>query len=347
MSDRRDLTPAEAKRRYLDHRRTEASESSIESWEYRLKLFVEWADEQPDVETMRDLDGWRLDEYENYRRGTGVSASTLNSEMQTLKNWLEYLSRIEVVGDDLPEKVHVPEIPDGEESNDEMLDPSVATSLISMYRDDPQRRGTSKHVLLELLWFTGARLGSIRALDLGDYHSDEQYVEFRHRPETDTPLKNDSDGERAVGLPRSVCDVVDEYLAHHRTDAYEHGRQPLLSSTQGRPKQNTVRVWCYIATQPCLYRDCPHGYERDSCQYVHVHHASKCPSSVSPHRVRTGSITWQRDCGLPAEIVAKRVNATLEVIESYYDKATERERLERRRRPYIEHLDLEPDDPDE
>jgi site-specific recombinase XerD len=343
MTDAPDLSPREARKRYLDHRRTGASESSIKSWSYRLKLFIEWA-EARGIETIRELDGWTLDEWENHRRGDGVSASTLNSEMQTLKNWLEYLARIDVVESDLPEKVHVPPVPDGEESSDEMLEHDVAQSLISSYRETLERRATVHHALLEVLWYTGARLGGVRALDLDDYHSEERYVEFRHRPDTDTPLKNDSDGERAVGLPETVCEVLDGYIRQYRVDAYENGRQPLLTTSTGRPSENTVRVWCYLATQPCLYRECPHGRNRDTCEYIHVHQASKCPSSVSPHPVRTGSITWQRDCGLPAEIVAQRVNATLETIEKYYDKANERERLERRRRPYIANLQFHPED---
>jgi site-specific recombinase XerD len=335
----RDLTPREAMNRYLDHRTTEASESSIKSYRYRLKLFDEWCEEN-EICTVSALDGWVLDQYETYRRGCDLSPATLNGEMQTLKNWMEYLSRVEVVDEDLPEKVHVPQVSKEQESNDEMLEPERAFQILQSYRNDPVRYGSKEHALLELLWFTGARMGSIRALDLEDYHSDDQFLEFRHRPETGTPLKNDRSGERAVGLPETVCDVVDTYISENRDDAYENGRQPLFGSSQGRPAKNTIRVWCYMATQPCLHLSCPHGEERDECSFVHFHHASKCPSSVSPHRIRTGSITWQRDCGLPAEIVAERVNATLEVIERYYDKASERERLERRRRPYLDNLQL-------
>lgn len=335
------MSPQDARDRYLNHRRTDASKSSVKSWHYRLKHFVEWADDEGDIEDMRDLDGWTIDEYETHRRSAGVSTVTLNSEMQTFKNWLEYLARIEVVDEDLPEKVHVPKVPDSEESNDELLEQSEAFALIQMFRETPERRGTDKHALLELLWFTGCRVGAARGLDLRDYHSDEQYVEFHHRPGSDTPLKNDSDGERAVGLPEAVCDVLDEYVEQYRIDAHDGGRQPLFTTVQGRPAENTIRTWSYLATQPCLHEQCPHGKERDTCEFVHVHHASKCPSSLSPHRVRTGSITWQRDMGLPAEVVAERVNATLEVIESYYDKATARQRLEQRRRPYIENLQLE------
>ncbi|WP_225334928.1 tyrosine-type recombinase/integrase [Halomicrobium urmianum] len=338
-----DLSPREARDRYLDHRKVEAADASVKSWKYRLKHFVEWAEEQQ-IESMGDLTGWYLDEYETFRRGHDVSPSTLNGEMQTLKNWLEYLARIDVVPESLPEKVHVPSIPDGEESNDEMLDPEDARVLLQTLRSDPDHYGTVKHALLELLWFTGARIGAIRGLDLRDYHSDERFVVFHHRPESDTPLKNDSNGERAVGLPEVVCEVLDYYIKHHREGSHDDaGRKPLFTTTQGRASENTLRVWTYLATQPCLHSPCPHGKERETCEHLHIHEASKCPSSLSPHRVRTGSITWQRDCNLPAEIVSERVNATLEVIESYYDQATERERLEKRRRPYIDYLDLDPE----
>lgn len=343
--DAPDMSPREARERYLNHRRADASESSVRSWYYRLKRFVEWAEEQG-VETMDEVSGWTLDEYETHRRGQSISSSTLNSEMQTLKNWMEYLARIGVVDETIPEKVHVPEIPEGEESNDEMLEHGTAIALITNYRNSPGQYGSTNHALLELLWFTGARVGSVQALDLRDYSSEDQYVMFKHRPDTGTPLKNNKRGERAVGLPRTVCDVLDRYIAQNRTDAHDDaGRQPLFTTAQGRPAENTYRVWSYLATQPCLFRDCPHGKQRDTCEYVHVHHASKCPSSVSPHRIRTGSITWQRDCGIPAEIVAKRVNASLEVIEDYYDKASELQRLENRRRAYVENLELDfPDD---
>lgn len=329
--------------RYLNQRKTETSDETIRGYRYRLRQFVHWC-ESENIERMSELDGWTLDQYENYRRGEGLASATLTSEMQTLRQWLEYLARIEVIDDDLPEKVHVPIIPDGEESNDEMLSQAVAEQLIGMFRSHPDRYASTEHVVLELFWFTGARLGSIRSLDMGDYHSDEEFVEFHHRPETDTPLKNATGGERAVGLPPKVCDIVDEYIRHNRSDTHDDaGRSPLITSSRGRPDQNTNRVWCYLATQPCLYRECPHGNERDSCEYLDIHHASKCPSSMSPHRVRTGSITWQLDSGIPPEVVSERVNATLEVIESHYDKATKRERLERRRRPYIQDLQFDSD----
>lgn len=100
-----------------------------------------------------------------------------------------------------------------------------------------------------------------------------------------------------------------------------------------------MRVWSYQATQPCLHSPCPHGREREDCQYTERPHASKCPSSRSPHKIRIGSITWQLNIGFPPEVVAERVNASIEVIEQHYDKESPHERMEQRRRKYISNME--------
>jgi hypothetical protein len=105
-----------------------------------------------------------------------------------------------------------------------------------------------------------------------------------------------------------------------------------------------MRAWSYLATEPCLHSPCPHDRERASCEYVNYTHASKCPSSRSPHQIRRGSITWQLDLGIPPAVVAERVNASTDVIKLHYDAASPRERMERRRRPFIDNLDID-DDP--
>jgi hypothetical protein len=145
-----------------------------------------------------------------------------------------------------------------------------------------------------------------------------------------------------------VCDVVDEYLAGERHDVYDdYGREPLLASTVGRPSTNAVRAWTYLATVPCLYTECPHGNERATCEYVDYNHASKCPSSRSPHQVRTGSITWQRNRGVPADVVSRRVNSSVRVIEEHYDKPNEIEEMEKRRRQFLDRLDFDGQDSDD
>jgi hypothetical protein len=136
--------------------------------------------------------------------------------------------------------------------------------------------------------------------------------------------------------------VVQAYVDGDRFDVRDDAsRQPLFASRRGRPTANTFRNWTYIATQPCLHAPCPHGKERVACEFTKYNHASKCPSSRSPHQIRTGSIGWQLDKGLPAEIVAERVNATVRTIREHYDKIGRVERMERRRRHYMGDLEFE------
>ncbi len=114
-----------------DRPRRQCQAPLVQNVSVSAEALVEWAEER-DITAMRELTGWKLDEYETFRRGSDVSPATLNGEMQTLKNWLEYLARIDVVDEDLPEKVHVPTIPDGEESNDEMLEPEAAKNCFEL-----------------------------------------------------------------------------------------------------------------------------------------------------------------------------------------------------------------------
>jgi site-specific recombinase XerD len=337
-----DLSPRKAVERYLRRRRADATEATVKAWKYRLKLFVEWI-EGIGIERVEQIRPYDLDEYYELRSGA-VAVTTLEGEMWTLKKFIEYLEQLDAIDDGLAEAVRIPDLDDSERSNDAVLEPDDALPLIQYYRNSESDRATRAHVFLELAWYTGARQGGIRALDLRDVRADENYLSINHRPDTGTPLKNKEDGERPIAVPPEVIEVLQEYIRDHRYDVHDdHGRQPLLSSANGRPTENTVRNWSYLATQPCLHSACPHGKERDTCKYTDFTHGSKCPSSRSPHRIRTGSITWQLDVGLPPEVVAERVNATLDVIEQHYDAASAREQMERRRRPYIDQLELDRD----
>lgn len=345
--DPSNLSPRDAVERYLDRRRTELTEGSVQAYRYRLKLWVEWC-QREGITSVSEFSGWVLEQYEAYRSGKGLAPTTLRSEMMTLKGHMEYLERLDAVEEGLAEKVHIPNVSKSERSRDELLSTDRARLLLRHYRQSEVSRATKHHALLELLWHTGARLGGIRALDLRDFHPGEGFVEFVHRPSTGTPLKNKIEGERMVGLRRPVVDVLEEYLRENRDDALDqHGRSPLLTTRNGRPSKTAVRTWCYLATHPCVAAPCPHDRNPGTCEYRSYSAASKCPSSKSPHHVRTGSISWHRDRGYPKEVVAERVNASEDVIDEFYDKSTKRDRMNLRRQPHLEKLDIEEETTDD
>jgi len=345
--DPSDLSIRDAIDRYLRNRRADATDASIESWGYRLKIFAEWF-ESVGLETVGDLEQFDLVDYFE-QRSAQISPATLEGEMWTLRMFIEFLGDLGAVDSDLYESVRIPDIDEDERTNDKKLDTEAALALLRYYRDTPAAYGTRQHVFLELAWVTGARQGGLRALDLQDVDLDgDPWIEFRHRPDADTPLKNKLRGERPVALPDETAEALRRYIDYHRIDVPDDdGRQPLLAGMRGRPAANTVRNWSYLATQPCLHGPCPHGKDPETCEWTTFHHSSKCPSSRSPHQIRTGAITWMLNLGWPAQDVAERVNSDTKTIEQHYDKADvearrlrQRDRMEDRRRSLVNDLDL-------
>mgnify|MGYP000005858332 CR=1 FL=1 len=333
-----DLGIREARDRFLDECRIDSTDRTIRSYNNRLSRFCEWCEEEH-ISRVGDLTGWHLDEYR--RSLSENSPSTVKGKMMTVKQLLGYLERIDAVDDGLEEKVPIPSLSASDERSEKQLAPDDGIELIEFYRNSLEFRASAKHAALEVFWFTGCRMSGLRALDLPDYDSDSGTLRFVNREDSGTRLKNGDQGERPVGIPSEVVDVLDEFIARERPEKRdEHGRKPLFSCRQGRPSNTTVRAWAYMSTQPCEYRSCPHDRRRETCKYRRRNWASQCPSSRSPHQIRTGSITWQLNQGIPIEEVAERVNSSPDVIRRHYDVAGGEQRLEERRRKYMDNLSL-------
>lgn len=342
MSNPPEMSPVEARDRWLSKRKPNVTDSTLTSLHYRLKLFADWCEEQH-IDRMRDLTGWDMDEYGVARR-ENANAMTLNKELGTLKQWLEYCHNIGLVDESVPDAVSPPKVNKHQQSDDTMLEPERGERLLSQYRSGPHRASRG-HVLLEILWTVGCRASGICALDVNDFDADNQILAFKHRPDGDTGLKNFYDGERMVGLLDETADVLRKWVDDNRPDIHDdNGRQPLLPSQQGRPHPQTIQGWAYVATEPCLHEDCPHDNQRETCDWTLQTTASSCPSSRSPHQIRTGSITWQRSRGIPIEVVAKRVDASVRTIKKHYDKEDPRRELEERRRGHLSNLEIRNDE---
>jgi site-specific recombinase XerD len=340
VTDAPDPSPREAVERWLDRQRMELADSSVGSYRRRLEHFVEWCDAEG-VHRLGDLQPWDIGAYEDHRRAH-VAPVSLNNELTTLRQLLAWASRLGIVEDAVVEAVDPPNVDASDQVSETLLAPQRGEALLAAYRDG-DAYGTREHAWLELAWWTGARMGAIRGLDLDDVDLDEGYVQYRHRPAQDTPLKNRSSGERVVGLGEEVVAALRAWIRDGRPESVldDYGRAPLFATQHGRIAGSTLRETCYYATHPCRAVDCPHDQRRAECHHHSRMYGYGCPSARSPHEVRSGSITWQLHRGLPKDVVAARVDATIPVIERHYDQAKQLEEFRERRSQHLDRLQID------
>ncbi|AHF99066.1 integrase [Halostagnicola larsenii XH-48] len=327
-NDLEPLSPQEAVDLYVAHRELEVSAKTLQNHEYRLNAFVEWCNEVG-IDNLNDLSGRDLHRYRVWRQ-KDVNVVTLRGQLATLRVFLEFCASIDAVEPGMRERVKLPDVDRADEARDVMLDEDRSRMLLSYL--ERYSRASRSHVIVAILWHTGIRLGGLRAIDLDDYEPDEQCVWLRHRPESETPLKNQGPAERPLALDDYYTDVIDEYIRFHRHDVVdEYGREPLVTSDRGRLSSGQIRSEVYRLTQPCLYKDCPHDRDPDDCEARVYGHYSECPSSLSPHTIRRGSITYQLREDIPEEIVSDRCDVSSDILERHYDRRTDREKMEQRR----------------
>ena len=328
------LSPADAVEQYLNHRRTEISDSSLQSQEYRLTRFLEWC-EETDLQNMNDVTGRRIHEYTQWR-AEDVNNMTLRTQLSTVRTFIRFCEQIDGVEQGVSEKVLLPKVSRNEETRRNDLLASPTADRILEYLDKFEY-ATLRHGLFALIWHTGFRMGTARGLDVEDYQAEEGYVKVHHRPETGTPLKNGQQAEREVNLSADVCEVLSNYRAMHRPDVTdENGREPLFAVQSGRAGKTVIQKHIYALTRPCHHtNECPHDRDPMECEAsTQYDAASKCPTSTSPHPVRCGAITAHLNADVPKEIASDRMDVSTDVLDKHYDGRTQSERREQR--PYLD-----------
>lgn len=338
-----ELSPADARDRWLSKRSVSLAEHTLTDYHYRLKVFTDWC-ESKGIDSMQELTPWLVDEFDAKRKGDDLAPVTLQNHQQTVQLFLEWAESVGIAVDGVADAIEIPDVDRSEHVSDTRLEPEAARQLLEHFRNGPAR-ASKQHVVFEILWVVGCRMGGLRGLDLRDVDRSANVLEFRHRPERDTPLKNGQQGERDVGVTDETMAVVGEWIDQHRpTVRDEYGREPLLPTAHGRAAETTLQNWCYHATAPCRYQECPHGNIQPTCEHWEITSATGCPSTRSPHQIRSGSITWQRNRGMGVEVVSRRVNASVEVINKHYDLPTKREAFEQRERGELQKLELDQED---
>ena len=326
------IEPEHALELYLADRENNVSQATIYSHRSRLGHFIRWCNGEASINNLNDLSGRQLHEFRIWRRIEGdLSKTTEKTQMDTLRVFVKWLESIDAVEQDLHTKVLSPTLTGDDNIRDEMLDVDRAEQILAYL--EKYEYASRPHVALTLMWHTMMRVGEIHALDCSDYDPINQSVEVLHRPDSGTTLKNQTKGERFVALSDEVCELLDDWLEYTRpavTD--DNGRDPLITTPEGRAHTTTLRGDCYRYTRPCMVtQECPHERDIDTCEATSYDEASKCPSTVSPHAIRRGGITHALQEGWPMKAVGDRANVSEAVLSMHYDSRTEEEKMEQRR----------------
>jgi site-specific recombinase XerD len=328
------LSPEKALEMYEQLREDELTNSTLKTHRSRLAFFIDWCN-QNNLDNLNELSGRDLQLYRQWRKD-GLTISSLESNMRTLRTFLRKCVAFDGVRPDIPEKVEVPSVSPDENSRDVIVAADRTEAILEHL--DKYEYGTIEHVVWLLTTSTGLRLGSVQALDVGDYTSttDGGDLQLENRPESETRLKNGDNSERLIHLSEYVSEVLDDFLADQRPDVTdEYGRAPLVATEYGRVAESTLRKYAYKWTRPCMTGSCPHGVEAeavDDCDAMATAStAYKCPSSSSLHAIRRGYITNELDAGVPKDVVGDRCDVTPDVIDAHYDERDAEEKMQLRK----------------
>jgi len=317
------MEPDEGVDRFLAHRRPRWRDATYNNAVHRLGVFLDYCG-TAGIEDLNDLTGRDLSDFVAWRRDQ-IAPITLQKQLTTIRVFLRWCASTDAVRDGLAEKLQAPELPDGAESSDVVIEPERAKQILAHL--DRHDYASRLHAMAAILWRTGMRRGALHSLDVEDLRPEDDSVVLRHRPEQGTKLKNGADGERWVYLGPRWFQIVEDYVNDRRIDATdEYGREPLLTTSNGRPHKGTITDNCYRITRTCeVTGECPIGRDIEECRGTRD--AVYCPVKRGPHAWRRAAISEHLRLGTDPDVVSERMNVSLKVLYRHYDVRTDREKM--------------------
>lgn len=316
---------------YFHHKHDELSKQTIRTYKYKLKRFILWCEEQSIIETT-DILPQTIYEYKHFLTNEMGSTATVRSYLSTVSSFLRFCSNMDTIDIEIVDLVNdiLPNQSDTE-SRDVHIDADHCDSLLELL--STIEYGSRNHVIMRLLWVTGIRKGALRTIDIDNIDFDDQSIEIEHHPDTETPLKNGTKGERIISSDSKTMSILSMYIEHRREEVQdEYGREPLITTINGRISKETVAMTVAQQTRPCMTKDCPHGYDQSECDYWTTdQNAKQCPSSHSPHAIRRGAITHHLNEDIPLPIVSGKMDVSKDILKDHYDARTEQEKMKLRK----------------
>ena len=330
MTNLESLRPEKAVEMYLTSREDEVTKKSLQNIKSDLKVFKQWCTERR-IDNINEVDGRKLIDFRTWRNEQ-VKLITLKHNLWTIKKFVRFCEQVDAVQEGTSEKVVIPETTDADEVNDSFIQADDAEDILEYLGQFEY--ASLRHAVFLTLWHTGVRSSSLLALDLKDFHPEENKLCIRHRPTTGTVLKNKERGERNVFIKDKLVAVIEDFISENRADVLdEHGRRPLFATRNTRISRTTVQRVIYTATRPChIGKECPHEEDPNTCEANSYNLACKCPSSLSPHPLRKGAITYLLNKETPKDVISDRMDVSREILDKHYNKQSMNEQMDTRRK---------------
>jgi site-specific recombinase XerD len=325
------IEPRQARRQFLSSRRGNVKESTYRTYKFPTRHFIEFC-EKHGVDSIGEVGGYLIESWKDERKDD-VKQITLHNNTKTLRVFIRWCETADLIEYGTADRISIPDVSREQAVSDDSLPLSQAEDILRYL--NTYEYASRQHALLKTLWHTGCRISGAISLDIEDFdHGDGPILKFRNRKSRGTPLKNGAGGERNVTIDDDLRSVLRDYIGGKRPDTTDDfDRNPLFCTDSQRVDRQRAYKNVTALSRPCFVGNvCPHDRDIDGCDAARQkREAFGCPSSVSLHPIRRGSITYHIERGWPKEKLAERVDVSVDVLNKHYDaRSKEQERQGRR-----------------
>lgn len=230
---------------YLDTNPWDVQPNTLTAYRGRLKHFQAFCTVH-DIEDLGNVRPNTLDEFQNYlREASSLEAtSSIKGCLAALRKFLQYCERRGVFDHGFHKLVILPTVSKHEGQDERWLARESTEEIVDHL--ETYRLFTKEHVVWAILAETRIRQSTLYALDLDDYDAEERYLTVVNREETGTRLKNGYRAERELSISKDAARTIDGYIQENRNAVTDdHGREPLVTTRNGRLQKSTIRQYVY------------------------------------------------------------------------------------------------------
>ncbi len=220
---------------FLDHLRIERgySEHTLAAYECDLHQFSTFLTDQG-IERWSELDASLLEGFFAWLGAQSYKTTSMSRKLASVRSFLHFLFREEVLHSDLAEHVHQPKV--GQRLPKALPEADVQSLLEAVRRAGDTPTGLRDIALLELLYATGLRVSELVALNVNDLNL------------TTGTLRCTGKGnkERELPLYKTAVLALDRYLREGRIFLQRNAEETALFLNRNGRRLTRQGVWAIL-----------------------------------------------------------------------------------------------------